>query len=132
MGASHLGFGNSHMVGRTALCRISTRRNRGANPCQRNSKAREAHRQTQEGQLLMATSLKVSAVDLGTNTLKATHATRLGSGELVDMEHASDTIRLGFGIEKTGRIENHRIDECMRFLKEQEEIGREYGSRAFI
>ncbi len=80
----------------------------------------------------MATSLKVSAVDLGTNTLKATHATRLGSGELVDMEHASDTVRLGFGIEKTGRIENHRVDECMRFLKEQEEIGREYGSRAFI
>lgn len=80
----------------------------------------------------MVDQLKVSAVDLGTNTLKATHATRQGTGELADMQHASDTVRLGFGIDKTGRIEDHRVDACLRFLKEQEQIGREYGSAAFI
>lgn len=80
----------------------------------------------------MVNQLKVSAVDLGTNTLKATHATRLERGKLADMQHASDTVRLGFGIEKTGRIEDHRVDECLRFLKEQERIGREYGSQSFI
>lgn len=80
----------------------------------------------------MSQSLKVSAADLGTNTLKVTHATRLAGGELANMQHASDTVRLGFGIERTGRIEDYRIEECLRFLKEQETIGREYGSQAFI
>lgn len=80
----------------------------------------------------MSTSLKISAADLGTNTLKVTHATRVDAGELTEMEHASDTVRLGFGIESTGRIEDHRIEECLRFLKEQEAIGKRYGSVAFI
>lgn len=80
----------------------------------------------------MSISLKVSAADLGTNTLKVTHATRLEGGELANMEHASDTVRLGYGIENTGHIEDHRIEECIRFLKEQEAIGRRYGAEAFI
>lgn len=80
----------------------------------------------------MPSPLKVSAADLGTNTLKVTHATRMDGGELTDMEHASDTVRLGFGIEKSGRIEDQRIEACLRFLKEQEEIGHTYGSQAFI
>ncbi|MCO5218467.1 MAG: hypothetical protein M9934_09850 [Thermomicrobiales bacterium] len=80
----------------------------------------------------MTTIYKVSAVDLGTNTLKATHATVSSSGKLLDMEHASETIRLGYGIEATGRIEQQRIDACLAFLLEQERIGRKYGSEAYI
>lgn len=80
----------------------------------------------------MSEIVKISAADLGTNTLKVTHATRLASGDLADMEHASDTVRLGFGIEKTGRIEDERIEACLQFLKQQEALGREYGSSDFV
>lgn len=80
----------------------------------------------------MTNPLKVSAVDLGSNTLKATHATCMEGGELADMIHHSDTVRIGFGLERTGHIEEHRLDECMRFLQEQAAIGREYGSTRFI
>ena len=80
----------------------------------------------------MPTTIKISAADLGTNTLKVTHATRVGIDELRDMEHASDTVRLGAGIETTGRIEESRIDACLTFLKEQEAIGIDYGSTDFV
>lgn len=80
----------------------------------------------------MTVPLKISAADLGTNTLKVTHATRLYAGDLSDMVHASDTVRLGFGIEQTGSIEQRRFDDCLSFLHEQETVGREYGSTVFI
>ena len=80
----------------------------------------------------MHTPLKISAADLGTNTLKVTHATRLDGGELLDMEHASDTVRLGYNLGQTRMIESHRIDACLRFLNEQEAIGRAYGSTDFV
>lgn len=80
----------------------------------------------------MTSLLRISAADLGTNTLKVTHAARDGDGALLDMQHASDTVRLGAGIEATGRIEDHRIDLCLAFLKEQEAVGRAFGSTVFI
>lgn len=79
----------------------------------------------------MTMPLRISAADLGTNTLKVTHAVRLPNGDLADMVHASETVRLGFGIEQTGRIEQKRFDDCIAFLKEQEAVGREYGSTVF-
>lgn len=80
----------------------------------------------------MDTSLKISAADLGTNTLKVTHATRFDDGALTNMLHASETVRLGFNLANTGQIEPHRMDACLRFLKEQEAIGRAYGSSDFV
>lgn len=79
----------------------------------------------------MTMPLRISAADLGTNTLKVTHAVRLPNGDLADMVHASETVRLGFGIEQTGRIEQKRFDDCIAFLKEQEAVGRKYGSTVF-
>ena len=76
----------------------------------------------------MTVPFKISAADLGTNTIKVTHAIRLPNGDLADMLHASDTVRLGFGIEQTGSIESSRFEDTIEFLKEQEAIGREYGS----
>lgn len=80
----------------------------------------------------MVSCLKISAADLGTNTLKVTHATQLEDGALENMVHASDTVRLGFNLGNTGEIEQHRIEACIQFLKEQEETGRAYGSGTFI
>jgi exopolyphosphatase/pppGpp-phosphohydrolase len=80
----------------------------------------------------MTMPLKISAADLGTNTLKVTHAIRLPNGDLADMVHASETVRLGYGIEQTGKIEQQRFDACLEFLKQQEAVAREYGSTVFI
>jgi exopolyphosphatase/guanosine-5'-triphosphate,3'-diphosphate pyrophosphatase len=80
----------------------------------------------------MTMPLRISAADLGTNTLKVTHAVRLPNGELADLVHASETVRLGFGIEQTGKIEQKRFDDCITFLKEQEAVARQYGSTVFI
>ena len=80
----------------------------------------------------MTERLRISAADLGTNTLKVTHATRIAGDELTDMAHASNTVRLGAGIENTGKIEEHRIDECLQFLKDEEAVGRAHGSNVFI
>ena len=79
----------------------------------------------------MTVPLKISAADLGTNTIKVTHAIRLPNGDLADMIHASDTVRLGFGIEQTGSIERSRFEATIEFLKGQEAICREYGSSIF-
>lgn len=79
----------------------------------------------------MTVPLKISAADLGTNTIKVTHAIRLPNGDLADMIHASDTVRLGFGIEQTGSIESSRFEATIEFLKGQEAIAREYGSSIF-
>lgn len=79
----------------------------------------------------MTVPLKISAADLGTNTIKVTHAIRLPNGDLADMLHASDTVRLGFGIEQTGSIERSRFEATVEFLKGQEAIGGEYGSTIF-
>ena len=62
----------------------------------------------------MTAYLKVSAADLGTNTLKVTHATRLDGGDLNDMQHASDTVRLGFNLGKTrGSSHNESKHACV-------------------
>ena len=74
----------------------------------------------------------VSAADLGTNTIKITHALVEADGSLVELRDAANTIRLGAGIEQTGRIEAERLEACLAFLKSEEISGREIGSGTFI
>jgi exopolyphosphatase/guanosine-5'-triphosphate,3'-diphosphate pyrophosphatase len=74
----------------------------------------------------------VSAADLGTNTIKITHALIEAEGSLVELRDAANTIRLGAGIEQTGRIERERLEACLAFLKSEEAAGRELGSGTFI
>lgn len=74
----------------------------------------------------------VSAADLGTNTVKITHASVGAGGSLIELRDAADTIRLGAGIEGTGRIEAHRIYACLALLESEEKIGRAIGSSTFI
>lgn len=86
----------------------------------------------EKGVVRVTEPIRISTVDLGTNTVKATHGSREANGTLTDMVHTSDTIRLGQDIEQTGMIMPDRIDLCMAFLNEQERIGRETGSTAFV
>lgn len=74
----------------------------------------------------------ISVADLGTNTVKITHAAIAGNGDILELEDASSTIRLGTDLELTGRIESARIEACIVFLQESERRGLELGSRSFI
>jgi exopolyphosphatase / guanosine-5'-triphosphate,3'-diphosphate pyrophosphatase len=76
--------------------------------------------------------MRVSAVDIGTNTVKILHAVRQANGTIEQLQHVTNTIRIGAGIEASGQIESSRIDACIDFLKTQEARGRELGSTAFI
>lgn len=78
------------------------------------------------------TARRVSAADLGTNTLKVSHFEAGPADELTPAMESADTIRLGFGIESTGRIEPARIEKCIEILKAQETLGRALGSEDFI
>jgi exopolyphosphatase/guanosine-5'-triphosphate,3'-diphosphate pyrophosphatase len=75
---------------------------------------------------------RISAADLGTNTLKITHALVEAGGLIIEVADAANTIRLGAGIERTGRIEPERFDACLAYLKSEEAIGRQLGSSTFI
>lgn len=74
----------------------------------------------------------ISVADLGTNTIKITHALVEADGSVIEMADAANTIRLGAGIERTGHIEPERLDACLAYLKSEEAIGRQLGSTTFI
>lgn len=73
----------------------------------------------------------VSAADLGSNTIKILHARVLGDGTIEAIGSATNTIRLGAGIEATGKVDAERMDRCIAFLSEQEVVGRALGATAF-
>jgi exopolyphosphatase/guanosine-5'-triphosphate,3'-diphosphate pyrophosphatase len=74
----------------------------------------------------------ISAADLGTNTIKITHALVQPDGSVQQIRESADTIRLGKAIEQTGRIEPSRIDACLAFLTSEEQVGRQLGSSVFV
>lgn len=80
----------------------------------------------------MTEPLTISAADLGSNTIKIMHARRDASGRIEPIGQSTNTLRLGAGIEATGRIEQERIDACIEYLVQQETIGRALGSTAFV
>ena len=80
----------------------------------------------------MTAPLRVSVADLGTNTVKILHAVKHAHGAIERIEHNTNTIRLGAGIEETGRIDDDRIDACLGYLAEEEARGRTLGSDTFI
>lgn len=77
-------------------------------------------------------ALRLSVADLGTNTLKITHAEIAPDGSITELADIADTIRIGKGIESTGRIDPARIDRCVTSLREQESIGHALGSQVFL
>lgn len=80
----------------------------------------------------MTSPLRVSVADLGTNTVKILHAARHDDGMIERIEHNTNTIRLGAGIEETGRVDEARIEMCLTYLATEEARGRELGSTEFI
>lgn len=80
----------------------------------------------------MTDAIVISAADLGSNTVKIMHAIREFNGAVHPLSQATNTIRLGADIESTGLIDPSRIDACIEFLIEQEQVGESLGSVAFV
>lgn len=75
--------------------------------------------------------LHISVADIGTNTIKVTHALVGSDGSIAELEEAAETVRIGKGIEESGRIAEDRIDAAIDVLKDQQRIGGRLGSTVF-
>ncbi|HWV24652.1 MAG TPA: hypothetical protein VNZ58_10725 [Thermomicrobiales bacterium] len=73
----------------------------------------------------------ISVADIGTNTIKVSHARVDADGTIEERADAAETIRIGAGIEETGLIAQDRIDTCLQVLRDQESLGRSLGSTVF-
>lgn len=74
----------------------------------------------------------IAAADVGTNTVKISIARVEPDGTITDLEEGAETIRLGAGIERSGRIAAERVDQCLAVLRDYEQRGRAHGASAFI
>ena len=56
---------------------------------------------------------RVAAVDCGTNSIRLLVADRLPNGRLVDIVRRMDIVRLGHGVDKTGRIDPAAMERTL-------------------
>jgi exopolyphosphatase/guanosine-5'-triphosphate,3'-diphosphate pyrophosphatase len=70
----------------------------------------------------------LAAIDIGSNSIKLTVARRQGDG-IEELYRDSETVRLGEGIEATGRLDDSRMDAARatlaRFAGKANELGAE-------
>ncbi|MGC4192528.1 MAG: hypothetical protein QM589_15385 [Thermomicrobiales bacterium] len=79
-----------------------------------------------------AESAVVAAVDIGTNTLKFSVARCFPDGRIETIEEWNDAVRIGAGIERTGRIDPERLERAVGTLVAFEQAGRTLGARRFV
>ncbi|CAA9565748.1 MAG: Exopolyphosphatase [uncultured Thermomicrobiales bacterium] len=69
----------------------------------------------------------VAAVDIGSNSVKMTVARRGPNGGLDELGGASEPVRLGAGVDATGRLDDDRVERAiatlLRFAKEARALG---------
>jgi len=69
----------------------------------------------------------VAAVDIGSNSVKMTVARRGPGGKLVELGGGSEPVRLGAGVEATGRLDDQRVERAietlLRFAREARDLG---------
>lgn len=74
----------------------------------------------------------LAIVDIGTNTLKLTVARCFKDGTITVLADRAETVRLGAGIETTGRIDDERGRRAIGALKSFEALGAELGANAWV
>lgn len=74
----------------------------------------------------------IAAFDIGSNTVKMTVARREDDGSLTEFHWRSATVRLGTGIEATGRLAGDRIAAAMTALSEFAAEARSNGATRLI
>jgi hypothetical protein len=69
----------------------------------------------------------IAAIDIGSNSIKMTVGRPTASGGVDEVDGASETVRLGHGLETTGRLDVSRMDAAIetlaRFRERAEQLG---------
>lgn len=74
----------------------------------------------------------LAVVDIGTNTLKSTVAKCFPDGKMIVLAEPAETVRIGAGIEATGKIDTRRAQRAIEVLKVFEAIANENGAIACV
>lgn len=78
------------------------------------------------------TGTVLAAVDIGTNTLKFSVARCFSDGRIETVVERNDAVRIGAGIEQTGRIDPDRLERAVATLRSFADEGRELGAARFV
>jgi len=73
----------------------------------------------------------IAAFDIGSNSIKMTLAWRAGDG-VHEFDWASETVRLGQGVDETGALAPDRIEAAMKALRRFSELARQQGATRLI
>src|SRR5438067_509906 len=60
----------------------------------------------------------VAAIDIGSNSIKMTVGRPAADGSITEIGWGSEVVRLGYGIEETGRLDEERIERGITTLKQ--------------
>ena len=78
-----------------------------------------------------ATVAPLASIDIGTNTLRLLVARPVRVGDAVDLatlDSRTATVRLGYGVERTGRIEPERLARAVATVQEFRQIALGHGT----
>lgn len=73
----------------------------------------------------------LASIDIGTNTIRLLVASPAFDGGAIDLTPLASrtaTVRLGHGVERTGRIEQERLDRAVATVEEYRQIAAEHGA----
>ena len=73
----------------------------------------------------------IAAFDIGSNSIKMTVAWRVGDG-IQELDWASETVRLGQGVDVSGALASDRIEAGMKALRRFSETARRQGATRLI
>jgi exopolyphosphatase/guanosine-5'-triphosphate,3'-diphosphate pyrophosphatase len=77
----------------------------------------------------------LASIDIGTNTLRLLVASPTFDGgaiDLVPLASRTATVRLGHGVERTGRIEQERLDRAVATVEEFRQVAADHGADAIF
>jgi exopolyphosphatase / guanosine-5'-triphosphate,3'-diphosphate pyrophosphatase len=80
----------------------------------------------------VARSEPVGAIDIGSNSIKLSVGWRDERGEIVERSWPPETVRLGAGLEDTGRLADDRMDAAVEAVRQFVEAAREAGARRMV
>jgi exopolyphosphatase / guanosine-5'-triphosphate,3'-diphosphate pyrophosphatase len=78
------------------------------------------------------TAARFAVVDIGSNTVKLSVYVCSADGELVALHHDADTVRIGYRVAETGRIDDQRRDRLIATLQRYEQVARTHGATTFF
>jgi exopolyphosphatase/pppGpp-phosphohydrolase len=70
----------------------------------------------------------LAAIDIGSNSVKMTIASRQPDGTILEVSRRTETVRLGAGIDRTGRLAEDRIEATIAALRSFADEARDMGA----